>query len=174
MAIAASLGRTCRGALRVNPDVDPRTHRYTTTGRRETKFGVDIDRCPAFFERHGRDPNCLLRGLHLHIGSPVEHMDPYVEVIERTLAEAGVSPEELAVVIPHQSNLRIIDSAREKLGLPKEKMFTNIQNCGNTSAASIAMGLDECRKTGRLTTGDIVLMVAFGAGWTWASALIRM
>ncbi|MCZ6683470.1 MAG: ketoacyl-ACP synthase III [Planctomycetota bacterium] len=97
-----------------------------------------------------------------------------IEVIERTLAEAGVSPEELAVVIPHQSNLRIIDSAREKLGLPKEKMFTNIQNCGNTSAASIAMGLDECRKTGRLTAGDIVLMVAFGAGWTWASALIRM
>lgn len=97
-----------------------------------------------------------------------------IEVIERTLAEAGVSPEELALVIPHQSNLRIIDSAREKLGLPKEKMFTNIQNCGNTSAASIAMGLDECRKTGRLKAGDIVLMVAFGAGWTWASALVRM
>ena len=97
-----------------------------------------------------------------------------IEVIERTLAEAGVSPEELSIVIPHQSNLRIIDSAREKLGLPKDKMFTNIQNCGNTSAASIAMGLDECRETGRLKTGDIVLMVAFGAGWTWASALIRM
>ncbi len=97
-----------------------------------------------------------------------------IDVIERTLAEAGVSPEELTIVIPHQSNLRIIDSAREKLGLPKEKMFTNIQNCRNTSAASIAMGLDECRKTGRLTAGDIVLMVAFGAGWTWASALIRM
>lgn len=97
-----------------------------------------------------------------------------IEVIERTLAEAGVAPEELALVIPHQSNLRIIESAREKLGLPKEKMFTNIQKCGNTSAASIAMGLDECRKTGRLGPGDLVLMVAFGAGWTWASALVRM
>lgn len=97
-----------------------------------------------------------------------------MEVIESTLAEAGVDAADLAVVIPHQSNLRIIESAREKLGLPREKMFMNIQRCGNTSAASIPMGLDECRRTGRVKTGDLVLLVAFGAGLTWASALVRL
>lgn len=97
-----------------------------------------------------------------------------MEIIESTLAEAGVAADELALVIPHQSNLRIIDSAREKLGLPTEKMFTNIRLCGNTSAASVAMGLDEARKTGRIQSGDLVLLVAFGAGWTWASALLRL
>lgn len=97
-----------------------------------------------------------------------------MEVIEKTLAEAGVSADELALVIPHQSNLRIIESAREKLGIPREKMFTNIQTCGNTSAASVAMGLDECRKSGRIQPGDLVLLVAFGAGWTWGSALLRL
>lgn len=97
-----------------------------------------------------------------------------MEVIESTLTEAGVDPAELAVVIPHQSNLRIIESAREKLGLPREKMFMNIQRCGNTSAASIPMGLDECRRTGRVKSGDLVLLVAFGAGLTWASALLRL
>jgi len=97
-----------------------------------------------------------------------------MEIIESTLAEAGVVADELALVIPHQSNLRIIDSAREKLGLPAEKMFTNIRLCGNTSAASVAMGLDESRKTGRVKSGDLVLLVAFGAGWTWASALLRL
>jgi len=97
-----------------------------------------------------------------------------MEVIESTLTEAGVDAADLAVVIPHQSNLRIIESAREKLGLPREKMFMNIQRCGNTSAASIPMGLDECRRTGRVKPGDLVLMVAFGAGLTWASALVRL
>lgn len=97
-----------------------------------------------------------------------------LELVESTLVEAGVSPEELSLVIPHQSNLRIIESAREKLGLPPEKMFTNIQQCGNTSAASIALGLDECRRTGRLRPGELVLLVAFGAGYTWGSALVRL
>jgi len=97
-----------------------------------------------------------------------------MEVIESTLAEAGVDPAELALVIPHQSNLRIIESAREKLNLPREKMFINIHRCGNTSAASVPMGLDECRRAGRIKAGDLVLLVAFGAGLTWASALLRI
>lgn len=97
-----------------------------------------------------------------------------LEMVETTLAEAGVSPDDVSIVIPHQSNMRIIESARERLGLPPERMFTNIQKYGNTSAASIPLGLDECRKTGRLRPGDLVLLVAFGAGFTWASALIRL
>jgi 3-oxoacyl-[acyl-carrier-protein] synthase-3 len=96
------------------------------------------------------------------------------EMVDDTLAEAGVRPDDVAIVIPHQSNLRIIESARERLGLPLERVFTNIQKYGNTSAASVPMGLDECRRTGRVKSGDLVLLVAFGAGFTWGSALLRL
>jgi 3-oxoacyl-[acyl-carrier-protein] synthase III len=97
-----------------------------------------------------------------------------LEMVENTLAEAGVTADQVKIVIPHQSNLRIIESARARLGLPSERMFTNIQKYGNTSAASVAMGLDECRRTGRVVAGDLVLLVAFGAGFTWGSALLRL
>lgn len=83
--IAARLGRGCRAALRINPDVDPKTHRYTTTGRKETKFGVDLERARAFFRRYGRDPLARLEGLHLHIGSPIYSPQPYVESIRKAL-----------------------------------------------------------------------------------------
>ena len=73
-------------ALRVNPDVDPRTHRHTTTGTRETKFGVDLEQALAIFRRHGRDRHAVLDGIHLHIGSPVYSTDPYVESVRRALA----------------------------------------------------------------------------------------
>lgn len=84
-AIAQRLGKTCRAALRINPDVDPRTHRYTSTGKKETKFGVDIERARAFFRQYGRDSHCQLRGLHLHIGSPVYAIEPYVQAIRKAL-----------------------------------------------------------------------------------------
>jgi 3-oxoacyl-[acyl-carrier-protein] synthase-3 len=96
------------------------------------------------------------------------------DLVDSTLQETGISPDQLAIVIPHQSNLRIIESARERLGLPPERMFTNIQRYGNTSAASIPLGMDECRKAGRTRPGDLVLLVAFGAGLTWGSALLRL
>ena len=82
-AIAASMNAQCRAALRVNPDVDPKTHRYTSTGKKETKFGVDIERAKAFFHAYGRDRHCLLRGIHLHIGSPVYAVEPYVQAVEK-------------------------------------------------------------------------------------------
>jgi diaminopimelate decarboxylase len=84
--LAAECGVRARAALRVNPDVyDPNTHAYTTTGKKETKFGVDIDRALAFFEHYGRDEHVQLRGIHLHIGSPIYSPQPYVEAINRTL-----------------------------------------------------------------------------------------
>jgi diaminopimelate decarboxylase len=83
--LAARRGRTVRAALRVNPDVDPKTHRHTTTGKKETKFGVDLDRARAFFRRYGRDERCRLEGIHLHIGSPIYSPAPYVESVTKTL-----------------------------------------------------------------------------------------
>ncbi len=84
-SIAESMGRTCRGALRVNPDVDPRTHRHTTTGTKETKFGVDLERARAFFDTYGNDVHCTLRGIHVHLGSPIYSPDPYVQSIGKVL-----------------------------------------------------------------------------------------
>ncbi|MFN3920878.1 MAG: beta-ketoacyl-ACP synthase III [Caldimicrobium sp.] len=85
----------------------------------------------------------------------------------------NLTPQDLNLVIPHQANLRIIEYLREKLELPPEKVFVNIQRYGNTSAASIPIALYEAEKEGRLKRGDLVLLVAFGGGFTFASMLIR-
>jgi len=83
--LAGELKLPARAALRVNPDVDPKTHRYTTTGKKETKFGVDIERAERFFRAYGRDARVALDGIHLHIGSPVYGAQPYVEAIGKAL-----------------------------------------------------------------------------------------
>lgn len=87
---------------------------------------------------------------------------------------AGITSEELDLLIPHQANVRIIDAIASRLKLPDEKVYINIQEYGNTSAASIPLALDEARRTGKLKQGDLCLLVAFGGGFTWGSALIRM
>jgi 3-oxoacyl-[acyl-carrier-protein] synthase-3 len=78
------------------------------------------------------------------------------------------------LIIPHQVNQRIIDSALEKLKIPAEKAFVNIAKYGNTSAASIPIALDEAVRAGKLQKGDVAVFVAFGAGLTWANAVVRM
>ncbi|MHC4349063.1 MAG: diaminopimelate decarboxylase [Planctomycetota bacterium] len=84
-AIAADMDVRCRAALRVNPDVDPNTHRYTTTGKKETKFGVDLQRARVFFDTYGRNEHCALTGIHLHLGSPIYSADPYVRSTRKVL-----------------------------------------------------------------------------------------
>lgn len=84
-SIARQMGATVKAALRVNPDVDPKTHAKTTTGKKESKFGVDLERAYRFFERYGQDPHLRLCGLHLHIGSPVYTTEPYEQAIVKAL-----------------------------------------------------------------------------------------
>lgn len=84
--LAEEESRPAHCALRVNPDVDPHTHRHTTTGTRETKFGVDIEQALGIFRRHGHGRHAVLDGIHLHIGSPVYSTEPYVESVRRALA----------------------------------------------------------------------------------------
>ena len=96
------------------------------------------------------------------------------ELIDNALAVTGLKPDALKLIIPHQSNLRIIESVREKLGLPPEKMSVNIDRYGNTSAASVIVSLDEARRDGTLQPGDLVLMVAIGSGLTWGTMLVRL
>ena len=85
-ALAREAGVVARAALRVNPDVDAKTHAYTTTGKKENKFGVDIDHAPAVFERFRNERGLDLHAVHLHIGSPVNDVNDYVRSIERGLA----------------------------------------------------------------------------------------
>lgn len=96
------------------------------------------------------------------------------ELLEHTLADAGVAPDELTLLVPHQSNLRIIESACEKLDFPRERVVINIDRYGNTSAASVPVALHEARQQGRVKAGDLVLLLAFGAGLTWGSVLLRI
>jgi 3-oxoacyl-[acyl-carrier-protein] synthase-3 len=91
--------------------------------------------------------------------------------ILEALEKADLTPADLALVIPHQANIRIIDHAREKLNLPAERVFTNVDRYGNTSAASIPVALCEAFEEGRVADGDIVAMCAFGAGLCWAAAV---
>jgi 3-oxoacyl-[acyl-carrier-protein] synthase-3 len=90
------------------------------------------------------------------------------------MESCGLTAETVKLVVPHQVNQRIIDSATEKMGFPKDKVFINIQQYGNTSAASVAIALDEARKSGRCGAGDYIIMVAFGAGLTWAAATVKL
>lgn len=94
-------------------------------------------------------------------------------LILETTRENGLTLDDIDLIIPHQSNLRIIEATMEKLGLPMEKAFVNIDKYGNTSSASVPIAIDEARKEGRLHKGDIVMLVAFGGGLTWGSSLIR-
>ena len=95
-------------------------------------------------------------------------------LIDRALKECGLDADDLKLMIPHQSNLRIIESARRRLNLPREKVAINIDRFGNTSSASIIMSLDENLRSGKLQEGDHVLMVAIGAGLTWSSMVVRL
>ncbi|MBI1335932.1 MAG: diaminopimelate decarboxylase [Phycisphaera sp.] len=86
-SIARQMNAKAHGALRVNPDVaDPKTHKKTTTGNKESKFGVDIERARRFFDRYGKDPHLALDAIHLHIGSPIYSAEPYVRAITKALA----------------------------------------------------------------------------------------
>ena len=89
------------------------------------------------------------------------------------LEQNGVTPDQLACVIPHQANMRIIESLSSRLEIPIERFFLNLDKYGNTSAASIPIALDEAKRAGRLQKGDLLLLVAFGAGLTWGAALLR-
>jgi 3-oxoacyl-[acyl-carrier-protein] synthase III len=95
------------------------------------------------------------------------------EVARETLSAHGLTVNDLDLYVPHQANIRILKAVAERLQLPMEKVFMNIDRYGNTSAASIPLALDEAVRAGRIKDGSLVMIGAFGAGLTWASALIR-
>lgn len=86
--------------------------------------------------------------------------------------KAGLTPEDIELFVPHQANLRIIDAARERLGLPWERVMVNVDRYGNTSTASIPLALQEALDLGRIQPGDHLLFVTFGAGLSWAASVL--
>jgi 3-oxoacyl-[acyl-carrier-protein] synthase-3 len=96
-----------------------------------------------------------------------------LEACETAIERAGLTAQDISLIIPHQANIRIVDAIRERLKLPPERAFLNLHKYGNTSGAAIAIALDEAARSGAMKTGDNVLLVAFGAGFAWAASVIR-
>lgn len=95
------------------------------------------------------------------------------DAAETILTRTGLTGDDVDLLIPHQANLRIIDATAKRVKIPPERVFVNVERYGNTSAASIPIALDEARRAGKLQDGQTTLLVAFGSGFTWASALVR-
>ena len=94
-------------------------------------------------------------------------------VVEETLAANNLDKEAIDWLIPHQANLRIISATAKRLSMPMERVIVTVDKHGNTSAASVPLALDHAIQSGKVKRGDLLLLEAFGGGFTWGSALIR-
>ena len=95
------------------------------------------------------------------------------ESVRAVLAKSGHTTGDISLMIPHQANLRISEAVQKSLGLRDDQVYNNIMHYGNTTAATIPIALDECVRSGRLKTGDLLVMTAFGSGFMWGSAVVR-
>ncbi len=137
----------------------------------------DLLMIPAGGSRMPASQDTLKNNLHYLQMSGNETFKIAVKTLEslvrNTLEASGLTPSDISLFVPHQANLRIIRATAERLGIPMDRVAVNIDRLGNTSAASIPMALDEAVRSGRVKSGDYVLLEAFGGGLTWASALLR-
>lgn len=125
--------------------------------------------CPITAENAESRPNTI----HMEGRETFKHaVTRMCQAAEQALKQAGLETKDISLVIPHQANARIISAIADRLGVPEEKTFMNLQKYGNTSAATIPVALDEAHRQGRLQRGDVVLLVAFGGGFTWASTVM--
>ncbi len=97
----------------------------------------------------------------------------FMEVINEGLSANGYQASDVNLLVPHQANIRISEYVRQQMGLPEDRVFNNIQQYGNTTAASIPIALTEAYEQGRVKPGDLICLAAFGSGFTWGSALIK-
>jgi 3-oxoacyl-[acyl-carrier-protein] synthase-3 len=132
---------------------------------------------PGGGSRNPSSPDTLNQGMHYIRMKGHETFKVAVRTLEevalKTLADNGMNPSQLTLLVPHQANLRIIQATAERLSLPMERVVVNLERYGNTSAASIPIALDEAMMDGRIKDGDYLLLEAFGGGLTWAAALIK-
>lgn len=139
--------------------------------------GAEFLKLPAGGSRQPASQETVAKRLHYVHMNGNEVFKFAIRVVDEAsiaaLDNAGLTPDDLDVLVPHQANIRIIQSAAKRLRMPMEKVIVNIDKYGNTSAASIPIALEEAVRTGRVKNGDIALLVGFGAGLTWASCVIK-
>ncbi len=140
-----------------------------TDGRKSDILAVEIGGTRTPFTVEGGRQELVMKGREV-FKEAVEHMSAAAHEV---LAQAGVRLEDIAWLVPHQANMRILDAVRAELGLPPEKVIINVQEYGNTGSASVPLALWEARQQGRIKAGDLVLLVSFGAGFHWAGMLLR-
>jgi 3-oxoacyl-[acyl-carrier-protein] synthase-3 len=92
---------------------------------------------------------------------------------QEALRRCNLTIDDIKCIIPHQANIRILEAIADRLGAPMEKVYVNLHRYGNVSAASVAIALDEAAREGRFQRGDLILLVVFGSGLTWASCVIE-
>jgi len=140
-----------------------------TDGSKSDILAVEIGGTRTPFTVEGGRQELVMKGREV-FKEAVEHMSAAAHEV---LAQAGVRLEDIALLVPHQANMRILDAVRGELGLPAEKVVINVQEYGNTGSASVPLALWEARQQGRIKPGDLVLLVSFGAGFHWAGMLLR-
>ena len=125
------------------------------------------------------DLDSAQKGLHKKI--VMQGREVFREAVRRmsavsreVLEQAGASLSDIALVVPHQANLRILNAVAKTLDLPFEKMFVNVTEYGNTGSASVPLAFDQARQRGLLSAGDLVLLTSFGAGFHWAAMLVEI
>jgi 3-oxoacyl-[acyl-carrier-protein] synthase-3 len=144
-----------------------------TDGSQAGILGIDVGGT-----RHPFTLDAAQAGLHSRVrmdGRMVfkEAVERMTEAALDVLAHAGVALDEVALVVPHQANLRIIEAVARALRVPMGRVFVNVQDYGNTGSASVPLALWEAQAAGRIARGDIVLATSFGAGLHWAAALFQ-
>jgi len=140
-----------------------------TDGSKSDILAVEIGGTRTPFSLEGGRQELVMKGREV-FKEAVEHMSAAAHEV---LAQAGMSMQDIALLVPHQANLRILEAVRGALGLPPEKVVVNVQEYGNTGSASVPLALWEARQQGRIKPGDLVLLVSFGAGFHWAGMLLR-
>ena len=157
-------------------------HRGSAHGVISTHIGSDGQFSDILF-MPGGGSRCPITADNAHMHLNTIHMtgkEVYKQAVtamvaasQKVLADAGLTADDIACVIPHQANLRIIEGIADRLKISLDRFYVNLDKYGNTSAAAVAMALDEANRNGRIKQGDYVLMVVFGGGLTWASTIIE-
>jgi 3-oxoacyl-[acyl-carrier-protein] synthase-3 len=157
-------------------------HRGGAHGVISTHIGSDGEFTDILF-MPGGGSRCPITKENVHLNLATIHMagkEVYKQAViamlnaaKKALELAGLSIDDIACVIPHQANLRIIEAVADRLKIPIGKFYVNLDKYGNTSAGAVAIALDEANRSGRIKPGDYVLMVVFGGGLTWASTVIE-
>ncbi len=164
------------GAMVVGPTSDPRRG-LLSTHLHSDGTAAGMLQIPGGGSRHPQSAEVLANNMHKIAMNGREIYKFAVRVLPPAILEAldanGLEVDDIDHIVSHQANARIVESVLERLGIPLEKCWLNLERYGNTSSASLPISLDEINRAGRLKKGDLIAMMAIGAGMTWGSALMR-